>query len=71
MSRKIQYNKNNGRIWEYIVEDLRCICGCNVFHKEYNGTDVFGVCNGCRNDVYMIKPEFVNAELNKEGCEWK
>lgn len=69
--RKIQYHKDSGHIWEYFVKDLYCECGCNVFHQEYDGENIYGVCNACQFDKYMIQPQYINDELNRPNSEWK
>lgn len=66
--KKIKYH-DNGNLWEYILKGFRCNCGANVFHYVFDGSVVFGVCNGCGRAVWKIKPEFTNKELS-EGV-WK
>lgn len=46
-----------------------CGCGSNLFHYEYNGTNIYGVCNACETRIYEIKEEYIE-ECLKEGF-WK
>jgi hypothetical protein len=71
-NRKIQYYKDKpDHIWEYFTEGERCICGANVYHREYNEkiNKVFCVCNCCKQDIYAIKDEYPKDVL-AEGI-WK
>lgn len=53
--RKIQYYEGGG-IWCYWIKDQMnpCKCGSNVYHREYDGKTIYGVCNACNKDIYEI-----------------
>lgn len=69
--RKIQCHKDDESIWSYFVpgENNPCGCGSNCYHLEYDGANVFGVCNACESDIYEVKPEYTEQYL-KDGI-WK
>lgn len=71
--RKIQYEEDGKWYHSYIVDGGAtynpCGCGSNVYHLEYDGKTIFGVCNVCEKDIYTIKPDCVQ-EMLKEGI-WK
>ena len=70
-NRKIQcYNKTPHDPWCYFSEEIKnpCGCGSNCFHYEDNGTDIYGVCNACGEDIYRVKPEYIE-EFRQTG-EW-
>ena len=46
-----------------------CNCGSNCYHYEYDGTDIFIVCNGCSSDLYSVKPEYREEYIDRG--EWK
>ena len=46
-----------------------CGCGSNCYHYEYDGTDVYIVCNGCYSDLYSVKPEYRQEYIDNN--EWK
>ena len=58
-------------IWTYYVGKQRnpCGCGSNCYHYEFDGKDIFGVCNACYADVYQVKEEFIGEYL--ERGVWK
>lgn len=62
--RKIQYYSDKNLVWNYYLSEERCSCGCNVYHYEYDGTEIYGVCNACNKDIYLVKNENVNETLN-------
>ena len=72
LNRKVQHHDNEKQqIWCYMVEGQSnpCGCGSNVYHMEYDGEDVYGVCNSCGKDIYAIDEDYRN-ELLKKGI-WK
>lgn len=69
MDRVKQYYADKNLIWTHFIPQERCSCGANVFHYEYDGKDIYGVCNGCGKDHYVVKEEYVNKRLS-EGI-WK
>lgn len=44
-----------------------CGCGSNLFHEEFNGKTLYGVCNACDSDIYELK---FDADYI-EKSEWK
>lgn len=69
MNRVKQYYADKDLIWAYFIPKERCSCGANVFHYEYDGKNIYGVCNACDQDLYIVKKEYVNKHLS-EGI-WK
>ena len=69
MNRVKQYYPDRDLIWTQFIPQERCLCGSNVYHYEYDGKDIYGVCNGCGQDRYSAKEEYVNKRLS-EGI-WK
>lgn len=68
--RKRQYYLDEpDKLWNYYIGGQCCSCGANVYHYEYDGKDIYGVCNACGKDLYIVKEEYVNKRLN-EGV-WK
>lgn len=68
--RKRQYYLDKqDKLWNHYIVDLCCSCGANVYHYEYDGNEMYGVCNGCGKDVYVVKEECIDKRL-KEGI-WK
>ena len=43
---KKQYHESE-MLWQYMSGDIKCDCGCNVFHHEYDGDakKIYIVCN--------------------------
>lgn len=68
--RKRQYYLDKqDKLWDHYIVDLCCSCGANVYHYEYDGNEIYGVCNACGKDVYVVKKECIDKRL-KEGV-WK
>lgn len=61
--------RNDDRIYEFFIRGEHCLCGANVMHYEYDGEKMYGVCNACQDDVFIVKPEYAK-ELLGEGI-WK
>ena len=61
--RTTQYYEDEHAVWTYFVSGQRnpCGCGSNCYHHEYDRRDgkIYGVCNACDTDIYIIN----------EGCE--
>lgn len=66
-SSRIKQYHDNGNLWQYTVEGEKCICGCNVFHYEYDKTKdkVLIVCNACDFTIAEFKEEYAKKELSK------
>lgn len=66
--RKIQYYKGTDRVKSYYSsgEMNPCGCGSNCFHYEYDGSKIYGVCNACDIDIYVLKNEYVEEKLAQE-----
>jgi hypothetical protein len=59
-----------GVLWQYMSSnDHHCHCGSNVYHHEYDGENIWGVCNACGEKLYQLKDEY--AERDLEEGEWK
>ena len=70
--RKLQYNKNTWRLNNQIAPpNIKCACGCNLFHYEYDdkANIIFTVCNACDRDMGQVIPKFTEMILS-EGI-WK
>ena len=63
-NRKIKRHIEDGEPWTYFISGVRCDCGANCYHYEYDGNTIYGVCNACERDIYIVKPEYVADELN-------
>lgn len=65
--RLIQCYENSERIWCYYIPDENnpCKCKSNVYHYEYDRFDkhIYAVCNGCNEDIYTLKDEYVEEKL--------
>lgn len=66
-----QCYEDSGNVWCYYDGEHGnpCGCGSNCYHYEYDGENIYGVCNGCQTDIYEMKPEYVEEKL-KQGI-WK
>ena len=53
MRRKIQYCEENETIHSYYVPHERnpCGCGSNLYHLQYDGKNIYGVCNASKEDL--------------------
>ena len=71
MTTKKYYSDNPDKVHNYWIEGKRnpCGCGSNLFHYEYDGINVSGICNACGVKLYEMKEEYVE-DLLKEGV-WK
>lgn len=68
--RKCQYySDKQDKLWNYHIGGRCCSCGANVYHYEYDGENIYGVCNACGKDLYVVKEEHVDKRLI-EGV-WK
>lgn len=68
MRRKKQYYDDEPEtLCSYYVKHERnpCGCGSNLYHYEYDGKDVYGVCNACWEDIYILNEDYAQEELKK------
>jgi len=68
-NRKIKLKDGEIESFWYKGEKNPCKCGSNLFHKEYEGKHLYGVCNACDRDVYELefKEEYVkNSEWDNK-----
>ena len=65
MNRVKQYYADKDLIWTYFIPQESCLCGSNVYHYEYDGKKIYGVCNACSEDIYILKDEYVEETLTK------
>lgn len=64
--RKIQCHTSSKNFWCYYSEEYNpCDCGSNCYHKEYDGKNIWCVCNACNTDIYGVKEEYIQEDLNK------
>ena len=63
MTTKKYYSDNPDKVHNYWIEGKRnpCGCGSNLFHYEYDGTDVSG--RGVGMDVVRTKIEALNGSI--------
>lgn len=60
------YNDGKYGIWQYYGEERNpCGCGSNCFHKEYDGKNIWCICNSCNTKIYGVKEEYIQEDLNK------
>ena len=61
MRRKIQYCEDNETIHSYYVPHERnpCGCGSNLYHLQYDGKNIYGVCNACKEDLYIYNDDVI------------
>lgn len=67
MKRLIQCYKDTKRMWQYYSnKNNPCECGSNCYHYEYDKIDnvVYGVCNCCKTDIYIVKEEYKEEKLH-------
>lgn len=70
LPRKRQYySDKQDKLWNYRIGGQCCSCGANVYHYEYDDNEIYGVCNACGKDLYVVKEEYIDKRL-KEGI-WK
>lgn len=65
-SRITQYHED-GSLWQYMLKDEQCGCGCNVFHHEYDKAlnKIFIICNACDAEVAEYREEYTQEELSR------
>ena len=70
--RKIMYHKDRDSIICSVLNTDKCECGCNVVHLEYDEkvNAIFGICNACKKEVYIVESEDAKEMLMSKGT-WK
>ena len=67
--RLTQCYTDSERMWQYYnKEPNHCGCGGNCFHYEYDLNDnvIYGVCNCCEKDIYIVvKEEYMDEKLHE------
>ena len=73
MERVTQYYEDSEGAWSYFISGQKnpCGCGSNLYHYQYDGNILYGVCNTCGSDIYEIKDEYVEEQLNKGIWKFK
>lgn len=65
-----QRHNDSSNLWQYYTGNGSnpCGCGSNCFHYEYDKVDntIYGVCNACNKDIYVVREEYKEEKL-KEG----
>ena len=67
--RVVKCHEDSEILWQYYcVGQNPCGCGSNCYHYEYDNIDdeIYGVCNVCEKDIYVVKKEYKEEKL-KEG----
>ena len=67
--RQIQCYEDTERVWQYYNKfENPCECGSNCYHFEYDRDDdkIYGVCNCCNKDIYVMRKECKDDKL-KQG----
>ena len=56
----------DGEIESFIIKGQRnpCGCGSNLFHLQNDDENTYGVCNGCKVDIYKYNEK-------REFEEWR
>ena len=65
--RLTQCYDDDEEIWQYADKERNpCGCGSNCFHYEYDRINnvIYGVCNACEKDIYIVKEEYMNEKLH-------
>lgn len=65
--RKKQYNANGTCVKSRarFNDNNPCECVCNLYHLEYDGSEVFTVCNSCEKDIAIIEKNQVKELLKQ------
>ena len=64
--RLIQHYADDEHMWQYVGDEPNpCGCGSNCYHYEYDRSEnkIYGVCNGCHTDIYIVRDEYTNDKL--------
>lgn len=66
--RLLQCYEDSGNMWQYYdgQGNNPCDCGSNCYHLEYDKVNnkIYGVCNCCNTDIYVVKEEYVDEKLH-------
>ena len=63
--RKTQYYEDVDKVWQYYQPKTVCVCGCNVYHFEYDGKKIYSICNACGEIVGVVRNEHIEELLSK------
>lgn len=64
--RKILCHVETGNRQLFYTDGINpCGCGSNLFRYEYDGENVYGVCNSCDTDIYALKEEYKQEYLER------
>ena len=67
--KRVQCYEDTENVWQYYNDySNACGCGSNCFHLEYdrNVDKIYGVCNCCNKNIYVINEEYKETKL-KQG----
>ena len=66
--RLTQCYEDSENMWQYYSSKNKnpCGCGSNCYHYEYDKTNniIYGVCNTCNEDIYIVKEEYMDEKLH-------
>ena len=72
--RTVQHYNYEDHVWTYYNPEGNnpCGCGSNCYHYEYDQRDdeIYGVCNGCDKDIYIIDKKYKNQRLEIGVWKW-
>lgn len=70
--RKKQYNANGTCVKSRarFNDNNPCECVCNLYHLEYDGSEVFTVCNSCEKDIAIIEKNQAKELLKQVSWRW-
>lgn len=61
------YEDSENMLQYYSSENKNpCGCGSNCYHYEYDRINnvIYGVCNACEEDIYIVKEEYMDEKLH-------
>lgn len=63
---KTLYHDNGTELWQFFIEGQKnpCECGSNMFHYEYDGEKIYGICNCCGQRIYTVATSYVQGYLD-------
>ena len=54
MKKNRKFVIKNHEVYEFMIKGQRCVCGCNVFHEEFDDKMIYVVCNACKRDNFEM-----------------